>query len=164
MGNSHKNESICPSGVRFLSIREVLTKEVEDDLIKYTCSSACGNDTNICDNAQKMVIYLTQFNPFLSNWNGSIVKVPADMFLTINDLKVDDSCEFNTSFYQSTKFCDSSWAAVQTVQVPIQIEHAYPQFITIPELYKENIFRIPHYFCDKLWNSKVLCCFTVERP
>ena len=110
-----KNESICPTGVRFLSIKEVLTKEVEDDLIKYTCSYTCGNDTNICDNAQKTGIYLTRFNPFLSNWNGSIVKVPGDMFLTINDLKVEDSCEFNTSFYQSTKFCDSSWASVQTV-------------------------------------------------
>ena len=106
MGNSHNNESICPSGVRFLSIREVLTKEVEDDLIKYTCSSTCSNDTNICYNAQKMVIYLTRFNPFLSNW--SIVQVPADTFLTINDLEVEDWCEFNTSFYQSTKFCDSS--------------------------------------------------------
>ena len=52
------NKSICPSGVRSLDISEVLTKEVEDDLIKYTCSSACGNDTNICDNADKTIIYI----------------------------------------------------------------------------------------------------------
>ena len=41
-----------------IHISEVLTKEVEDDLIKYTCSSACGNDTNICDNADKTIIYI----------------------------------------------------------------------------------------------------------
>ena len=146
-------KSICPSGVRSLDISEVLTKEVKDDLIKYTCSSACGNDTNICDNAHKTVISQTRFYPFLSNWNRSIVKVLGDMFLTINDLKVEDSCEFNTSFYQSTKFCDSSWASMQTVQVSIEIQHAYPQFITIPELYKENIVRIPITFvisCGKV--------------
>ena len=72
--------------------------------------------------------------------------------------------------FHSPKFCNKSWVKVETVQVPKEIEDNYPQFITIPELYKVdtkatnlNTVREPLYFCNKLWNSTVSCCFRKSR-
>ena len=149
-----RNESICPLGMRPFDINEVLTKEVEDALIKYTCSSACGDDSNICDNADS-----ARFQSRLYGYGN--VQILTDLYFAINDLKVIDSCEFYTHFNLSSKFCNEYWADVEPVQVPIEIQHAYPQFITIPELYKLNEERdnwVPRYFCDQLWNNNQACC------
>ena len=126
------------------------------DNIDYTCSSACGDDANICDNA-----HTARFQSNGLSGYGK-VQVPADFYFAINDLKVKDSCDFRTRFRQSSKLCDSSWADVETVQVPIEIQRTYPQFITIPERYRfdeEKSTKIPRYYCSQLWNNSQGCCF-----
>ena len=153
------NKSVCPSEIRRFSIHEVLTKEVEDDLINYTCTSACGDDANICDNAHS-----ARFQTYwpLSGYDN--VQVPADLYFAINDLKVADSCAFTAHFELSSKFCDEYWADVKTVQVPTEIQHSYPQFITIPERYRyeegeDKSVWDPRYYCNHLWNNSRTCCF-----
>ena len=144
------NKSICPLGVWPLHISKVLTKEVEDDLIKYTCSSSCGDDANICDSANRITL----------RYHVGKVSVPSQLFLAINDLKVADSCQFITHFEHSLKFCSESWSNVQTVDVPQEIQDAYPQLITIPELYKidEHNVIVPKHYCHYLWNNTQKCC------
>ena len=147
-------ESICPLGVRPLLISEVLTSEVEDDLIKYTCSSACGDDANICDNT-----YSARFESWLPG--PGYVQVLGDFHLAIHDLKVLDSCAFLTYINPSSKFCAESWADVETVEVPTEIERTYPQFITIPEVYRFDkiyISRVRQYICDEMRNNSQTCC------
>ena len=137
-------------GVWPLHISKVLTKEVEDHLIKYTCSSSCGDDANICDSANQIML----------RYHVGEVSVPSQLFLAINDLKVADSCQFITHFKHSLKFCSESWCNVQTVDVPQQIQDAYPQFITIPELYRINEHNVivPKHYCHYLWNNTQKCC------
>ena len=149
-----KYNSICPLAVRPLHISEVLTSEVEDDLINYTCSAACGNDAKICKNAHH-----ARFHPYLSPGYQGFVKLPTDVLFAVNDLSAADSCTFITYFNYSSKFCDESWADVETVQIPTEIQQVYPQFIKVPELYRndnEKVARVPRYFCDQLWNSTAL--------
>ena len=147
------DNKVCPAGIRRFSVEEVLTRDVEDGLIKYTCSSSCGDDANICNNAHHA--------KFQAYWPADLIEVPGGLYFTINDLKVIDSCEFITHFNLSSKFCDEYWADVEPVQVPLEKKHAYTQFITIPELYKfneeQNTF-VPHNNCDQLWNSSLVCC------
>ena len=110
-----QNDSICPSGVQSLSISEVLTKEVENDVIHYTCKSACGDNANICDNAHHA--------RFQSDKQGSgdLVQMVTDLYLAINDLKVADSCAFIAYFNKTSKFCDKYWDNIETVQIPTEI-------------------------------------------
>ena len=146
------NKTICPLGVRPLHTSEVLTKEVEDDLIKYTCSSSCGDDTNICDTANHISLHSYHFGE---------VSVPSHLYFVINDLKVGDSCSFHTRFKHSSKFCGESWSGVQTVDVPQEKQDSYPQFITILELYRideEHNLRVPKHYCHYLWNNTQKCC------
>ena len=142
--------------MRPLHISEVLTKEVEDHLIKYTCSSSCGDDANICDSANH-----TEFRAQFFFDSGE-VSVPSNLYLAINDLKVADSCSFFTHFEYSQKFCNEFWSGVETVDVPQEIQDAYPQFITVPELYKideEHNLSVPDHNCRTLWNYSISCCF-----
>ena len=153
------NEKLCPWLVPALTLLEVndtdiLTSEIKDDLIKYTCSSACGDDANICDN--------THHTTFRSSPQRINAYEPPRLFLAINDLKVADSCIFNSVFEYSHEFCDESWSSVQTVNVPQEIQEAYPQFITIPELYRfyeKYPYKIPKYYCNEMWNSSMTCCY-----
>ena len=154
-GINISNKSICPLGVRPLGISEVLTKEVSDDLIKYTCSSACGNDTNICDSPNHTELRSYFFFDF------GEVSVPSHLYLAINDLKVADSCHFTTHFEHSSKFCSESWSGIQTFDVPQEIQDTYPKFITIPELYRfdeEHYLHVPDHNCHNLWNESIVCC------
>ena len=83
------------------------------------------------------------------------------MYLTVNVVEVPDTCSFIASFEHSLKFCDKAWADMQLVQVPSEIQQAYPQFITIPELYKndeEKSAIVPLYNCDEMWNNSQVCC------
>ena len=131
-----------------LNSTEVLTSDIKDDLIKYTCSSVCGDDANICDNAYRAT--------FRFSWQRCNAHKPPRLYLAINDLKVADSCLFLTFFEYSQEFCNESWSGVQTVDVPQEIQDLYPQFITIPELYtfdEEHEFLVPKYVCNELWNS-----------
>ena len=158
------NEKLCPWLVPALTVLEVndtdiLTSDIKDDLIKYTCSSACRDDANICDNAHHATVRSSQqrINAY----------VPPRLYLTINDLKVADSCIFNSVFEYSQEFCNESWSGVQTVDVPQEIQEAYPQFITIPELYrfdKKYPYRIPKYYCNEMWNSSMTCCCLKDFP
>ena len=152
----HINDNnICPSGVRQRGIKEVLTKEVENDIITYTCSSACGKDTNICTNAHH-----TRLRPFYGSNFGQVF-IPSHLYFTINDMEVPDTCSFISTFEYSSKFCDISWADMETIEVPTEIQYGYPQFITIPELHKrdeEQSATVPRYFCDQLWNNSQACC------
>ena len=153
------NEKLCPWLVPALTVLEVkdtdiLTSDIKEDLIKYTCSSACGDDANICDNTHH-----TTFRSSRQRINGY---VPPRLFLAINDLKVADSCIFNSVFDYSQEFCDESWSGVQTVDIPQEIQEAYPQFITIPEHYRfdeKYPYRIPKYYCNEMWNSSMTCCY-----
>ena len=151
------NKSICPSGVRPLRISEVLTKQVVDDLIKYTCSSSCGDDANICDSANHI-----SFHSYFYYFGK--VSVPSHLYLAINDLKVADSCRFIARFEHSSKFCNESWSGVQTVDVPQEIRDVYPQFITIPEIYRrdEHNLQVPKHYCHNLWNNTQGCCTRSE--
>ena len=118
------DESSCRFDVQPLCINDFFTNKVLNDLIKYTCSSSCGDDANICDNA-----HYWKFSG--SNYIPTNIYLD-DFFFTINDLKVADSCQFETIFVPSLKVCDKSWAEVETVQVPPEIQQTYPQFITFP--------------------------------
>ena len=141
--------------MRQLGIKEVLTKEDENDIITYTCSSACGKDTNICVNAHH-----TRLRPFYGSNFGQVF-IPSHLYLTINDLQIPDTCFFSATFEHSSKFCDKSWADMETIEVPTEIRYGFPQFITIPELYKrdeEQSATVPRYFCDQLWNNSQACC------
>ena len=132
---------------------DALTSGVKEDLIKYTCLSACGDDANICDNAHHAT--------FQSSRERSNAHVPVGLYLAINDLKVADSCIFNTSFEYSPKFCGESWSDVQTVDVPQEIQDTYPQFITIPEIYRldeKYVFLVPKNVCNEMWDSSRSCC------
>ena len=151
------NKSICPLTVRPLHIRQVLTSEVEDDLIRYTCSSACGDDANICDDAHSAHFDSNSAYGLLD----FVTFLPDNVYFAINDLKVADSCHFITLYNVSLKFCDESWANVETVEVLVEIQQAYPHFITVPELYRfdeEKAFLVPRDICDQLWNSSQSCC------
>ena len=147
------SKKFCPWAVTdlFRAIDIVdLTSEMKDDLVKYTCSSACGDDANICDNRYTVSV---QDYGIRSN-----TRAPDLPFLAINHLKVADSCLFNTSFGYSLKFCSESWSGVQTVDVPQEIQGAYPQFITMPELYRfdyKHLFPVPKSFCNEMWNSSI---------
>ena len=48
-GINIKNINVCPFGVKPFDVDEYLTDQVKNDIVKYQCSSACGNDTDICD-------------------------------------------------------------------------------------------------------------------
>ena len=153
------NKNSCPWAITALRANDtdVLTSDIKDNLIKYTCSSACGDDANICDNAHHLT--------FRSSRQTINAYVPPRLFLAINDLKVADSCIFHAVFEYSQKFCDESWSTTQTVDVPQEIQDAYPQFITIPELYrldKERETLVPKYFCNEMWNSSMSCCADPE--
>ena len=147
------NESICPLRMRPLRINEVLTKEVETDIIDYTCSSACGDDANICDKAHH-----SKFTRWQGSNDSNNLLEETDFFLAINDLKVADTY-FTTHFFEHSEFCNKTSAEVETVEVPIEIQQNYPQFITIPELYRslDNTV-VPRNICNKMWDSKIVCC------
>ena len=92
--------------------------------------------------------------------------MPADLYLVINDLKVENSCDFIVYFNQTLEVCDKYWGNVNTFQVPREIQEADPQFITVPELYQidhKNLAVVPHYFCDQLWNNNVWTRMTFKR-
>ena len=146
------NESSCDSVVKALRVNDIdiLTSDIKDDLIKYTCSSACGDDANICDNTHP-VSFQSSRHRINSHW-------ASHLFLAINDLKVSNSCFFNTSFEYSQKFCGESWSGVQTVDVPQEIQDVYPQFITITELYTFDETVVPRYYCNEMWNNSISCC------
>ena len=151
-----KNKDICPSGIKSLPIEQVLNSHVENDLIKYTCDSACGKDANICHN--------TYNRRFRHSWGYTFGNVDFQnyIYFSINDRKIPDSCAFSTHFNMSMKFCDEQWAAVETIKVPIDIQHDYVQFLTIPELYKQHEVHgwpVPRYYCNNLWNNSIGCCY-----
>ena len=95
------NELSCPWAATALAAlrgndTDFLISYVKDDLIKYTCSSACGDDANICDNAHHAT-----FRSFRRRSNPHL---PFDLYLAINDLKVADSSIFKTVFQYCPKF------------------------------------------------------------
>ena len=149
------DENICPTSLRPFDMDEVLTTQVENDIINYTCNSACGDDANICNNSHN-----TAFRSFSLGQNLDEVSILSDLYFAINDLKEPDTCSFTTTFERSSKFCDGSWPDVEPVEIPEEIRDVYPQFITIPELYRgdDENNKVPRNYCNQLWNSSMVCC------
>ena len=158
-GINIKNIDVCPFGVKPLHVDEFLTDQVQNDIVKYQCSSACGNDTDICD-------YM-DYGKFHGKPSGNKRGVTlAGLFLAINDMRNPDSCFLPTEFKLSFEFCDESWSDVEPVEVPTTIQDTYPQFITLPTFYQWNeghLAAIPQNYCDMLWNQNISCCRTETR-
>ena len=158
-GINIKNINVCPFGVKPLDIDEFLTDQVQNDIVKYQCSSACGNDADICDYMEYGKFHVKQ----PANKRGVSL---AGLFLVVNDLRTVDSCFLPTEFKPSFEFCDESWADVEPVDVPTKILNTYPQFITLPTFYQWNdgyMAAVPQYYCDLLWNQNISCCRTETR-
>ena len=153
-GINIKNKNNCPLWVNPIGVDEFLTDRVQNDIIKYKCSSACGNDTDICDHMKYGMFHREQSD------NKRTVSI-AGIFLAINDLRFADSCFFPTEFKPSFEFCDESWTDVEPVEVPKKTQDTYPQFITLPTFYqwKEgDLYPVLQNNCQQLWNKNVSCC------
>ena len=153
-GINIKNINVCPFDVKPLDVDEFLTDQVQNDIVKYQCSSACGNDTDICDHMD--------YGKFHGKPSGNERGVSlAGLFLAVNDLRIPDSCFFPTEFKPSFEFCDESWEDVEPVEVPTKIRDTYPHFITLPTFYQSNegnMAAVPQNYCDLLWNQNISCC------
>ena len=153
-GINIKNKSVCPFWVKPLAVGEFLTDQVQNDIVKYKCSSACGNDTDICDQMEYGKFHSVQFD------DKGAVRL-AELFLAINDLRIADSCFFPTEFKPSFEFCDETWADTEPFEVPTKIQETYPQFITLPTFYQwdeDHLTTVPRNKCNLLWNEDASCC------
>ena len=146
------NENSCPKWFNPPSSYSFLSQQVQEDIMNYTCNSACGEDSEICPNVKSWNI------DCVGGVNSSDESVELwDLSLVIHDLKIPDTCGFKVYFEHLHKFCDTSWGEIEPVKVPEEIENTYPQFITVPIItwYDKNLdLWIFEKGCDKLWQSK----------
>ena len=141
------SKKTCPKWLYPTSTSSFLTEQVKQDILNYTCNSACGEDNNICRNVKSWNIGHNQ------GMKSSNVKW-LHPSLAVNYLKTPDSCWFETYFEYSPKFCEESWGGVQPVMVPDEIKEVYPQFITVPSITTWSDERpILKNSCSKLWQS-----------
>ena len=145
-----EDKETCPIWFDSLLIETKLSEKMKQDIINYTCNSACGNNAGICNDAQGRE--LTPTNGADTNQ----ISVSFKPYLVINNLKNLDYCEFKVIRHFSTKFCDDTWASVEPVETPEEMKQTYPQFITIPitNTYGIDIFSATSDDrCDKLWQG-----------
>ena len=153
-GINIKDMNVRRIGVKPVSVDEFLTHQVQSDIVRYKCSSACGNDTDVCNQMEYGRFRAEQFD------DKGAVRL-AGLFLAINDLRIADSCFFPTEFKPSFEFFDESWKDVEPVEVPAKIQETYPQFITLPTFYQweeDHLAAVPQNKCDLLWNEDASCC------
>ena len=133
-----KNNKTCPKWIHPTSSYYFLSQQVQEDILSYSCNSACAKDKNICQNVKSWNI---DNNQGMNSANGS-VKLWY-LSLAINDLKTPDTCNFKPNLHHSYKFCDGYWDAIE------------PQFITVPITTNDESLhlRTLNNWCHKLWNS-----------
>ena len=142
------NKNICPSWIHPASTSSFLSQQVQEDIVNYTCNSACGQYAAICRKLSgKINQGISMSFESVEMWNLS---------LAVHGLKTPDTCDFHLTFEPSKKFCDDYWDDIELVKVPKEIEDAYPQFITIPITTTWDEGRNLRKFnnnCDKLWQN-----------
>ena len=145
-----KTKDTCPIWFNSFNAETFLSNKVKDDVISYTCNSACGNDTGICRDAETKII----------STHGSQVSVGMSdtVYLVIHDQNHGDTCYFEAlpRLDYTGKFCDEAWASIDPVKVPQYITETYPQFISMPLTYPvETLFVevVPDDTCDRLWDQ-----------
>ena len=145
-----KNKNTCPRWIHPTSVHSFYSELVQEDILKYTCKSACGQDTDICQNVKSWNIAQRKGMNFS---NGSVELW--HLSLAINDLKTPDTCNFKPMFQHSHKFCDASWDEIEPVKVPDEIQKSYPQFIMVPITTNDESLhlRTLNNWCNKLWDS-----------
>ena len=108
-----KDTETCPIWFDFLLTETKLDEKMKQDIINYTCNSACGDDAGICNDAETRE--LTHTNG--ADTNG--IDVSFKPYLVINNLKNLDYCLFDMIYHPSTKYCDSdSYLAVFEFEFP----------------------------------------------
>ena len=145
------NEKICPYWFNTPSSSSLLSHQVQEDILNYTCNSACGEDSGTCKNIK--------FWNIDHNQEVNSSKVKGFFFsLAINDLKTPDTCRFNVMFKHLHKFCDKSWGGVEPVVVPEEVQKVYPQFITLPIIKSSEdvLLWLLKNRCSELWQGDVL--------
>ena len=145
-----KDAETCPIWFDFLLTETKLNEKMKQDIINYTCKSACGDDAGICNDAGARELTPT------NGTDTNQISVSFRPYLVINNLKNLDYCLFDMIYHPSTKFCDKTWASIEPVEVPEEMKQAYPRFITIPitNRYGSNLENATSYDrCDKLWQS-----------
>ena len=121
------NNKICPRWFNSPSSASFLSEQVQQDILNYTCNSACGENSNICRNVKSWNI---DHNEGKSSLNGYIRQWR--LSFAIHNLKTPDTCWFKVEFEHLPKFCNKSVGEIEPVKVPEEIKRQYPQFITVP--------------------------------
>ena len=135
------NKKTCPTWFNPQSSSFLLSQQVQEDLMNYTCNSNCSEVSDICRN-------LKSWNSDLSQGiSYHLVEKPS---LVIHDLETPDTCEFDVTFEYSHRFCEKSWGEVEAVTVPEKIKDVYPQFITVPAWY-DGSRNLMQRNCTELW-------------
>ena len=147
------NDRICHTWFYPPSPSYILSDQVQEDILKYTCNSACGEDSNICQNVKSWNI--THLHPIDYSVVYQQLHSPS---LAVNDLKTPDTCRFNVMFKYLDKFCDKSWGGVEPVVVPEEVQKVYPQFITLPIIKSSEdvLLWLLKNRCSELWQGGVL--------
>ena len=144
-----EDSNTCPAGFLPLPASLLLTDRVKQDIVNYTCNLPCNNATNVCRKAKygKIVESDSQIS--------SIPKTTEpQLYLTVNDQQQTDFCFFETKFEYTPMYCDKYWEDIQPVAVPQHVKQLYPQFITIPMMYKEknnHPYLVLDDKCNEFW-------------
>ena len=147
------NKTTCPSWFNKTSYSSFLSDQVQQDILNYTCSSACGQDKNICRNVSGNI----QHDQRMDSLNESVEL--SHLSFAVHRTKTPDTCDFNLNFEHSTDFCKKSWNEIEPVKVPEDIENSYPQFITVPVTTtwdESRNLRIFNNRCDQLWQNETV--------
>ena len=145
-----KDKETCPIWLDSDLTETYLNEEMKQDIINYTCNSACGDDAGICNDVEAKELTPT------NGADTNKIYVAFKPYLVINNLKNPDYCEFKVIRHFSTKFCDETWTSIETMEVPEEMKQAYPQFITIPITNTYGIDIVSATSddrCDKLWQG-----------
>ena len=147
------NNRTCPKWSNKTSHSSFLSEQVQKDILRYSCNSACGQDTDICQNTSAKIDHrlgINSSNSSVELWH---------MSLAVHGLKTPDICDFHLIFKHSHKFCDKSWNEVEPVEVPEEKRSSYPQIITVPittSWNESDNLRTFNNSCDKLWQKETL--------
>ena len=149
-----EDHNTCPIGFQPLPVSLLLTDTVKQDIVHYTCSPSCINATGICHDASYGTFEKNDFETFSTRNTGLFITTDPQLFLTIKDRQQIDFCFFKTKFQYTNDFCGKFWASFHPVKVPDFVRQSYPQFITIPMMYKEKENALYFFLdskCSKLW-------------
>ena len=147
------NKTTCPGWFNKTSYSSFFSDQVQEDILKYTCNSACGQDKNICRN----VSWNIHHNQRMDSLNESVEL--SHLSFAVHRIKTPDTCDFHLNFVHSTYFCEKSWNEIEPVKVPEDIENSYPQFITVPITTtwdESRNLRIFNNRCDQLWQNETV--------